>query len=62
MKRKTTKSGQRQHRPATRAPHGAPEFTERIAIYCTPKQKRKFLKNGASSWLRDVIDQAKGTQ
>lgn len=58
MKPKTTKTGQRQHRPATRAPHGAPEFTERIAIYCTPKQKRKFEKGGGSAWLRDAIDKA----
>lgn len=51
----TTK--QKQHRPATRAPHGAPEFTERIAFYCTAKQKRKFTKNGGSSWARQLIDQ-----
>lgn len=49
---------QRQHRPATRAPHGAPEFTERIAAYVTPTQKRKFKRNGGSQYLRDLLDKA----
>jgi len=47
---------QHQHRPATRAPHGNPEFTERIAIYCTAKQKKKFVQRGGSMWLRRVLD------
>lgn len=54
-----TRAQQKQHRPQTRAPHGAPEFTERIAIYCTPRQKRKFEKRGGSQWLRGVIQEAK---
>lgn len=54
----TGRRGQRQHRLATRAPHGAPEFTERIAIYCTPAQKRKFVKRGGSQWLRELIGKA----
>lgn len=45
-----------QSRPKTRAPHGSPEFVERIAIYCTAKQKRKFEKHGGSQWLRRVVD------
>lgn len=49
---------QRQHRPSKRAPHGAPQFTERIAIYATRKQKRAFRQLGGSGWLRDVIDRA----
>lgn len=49
---------QRQHRLSTRAPHGAPEFTERIAIYCTAKQKAKFEKRGGSAWLRKIIAEA----
>ncbi len=53
-----SRRGQRQHRPANRAPHGAPEFTERIAIYCTPAQKRKFVKRGGSGWLRELIGKA----
>lgn len=58
MKPKTTKAGQRQHRPATRAPHGAPHFTDRIAIYCTTAQKRKFERRGGSQWLRKIIQEA----
>jgi len=53
----TTRS-QRQHRMATRAPHGAPEFTERVAIYCTAKQKRKFKQRGGSAWLRKIMTEA----
>jgi len=49
---------QQQHRTGTRAPHGAPEFTERIAIYCTAAQKKKFKRSGGSHWLRQVIDAA----
>lgn len=49
---------QRQNRPKTRAPHGCPEFTERLAAYVTAKQKRKFVKLGGSAWLRDLIDNA----
>jgi hypothetical protein len=49
---------QKQHRPPTRAPHGSPEYTERIALYCTPKQKRKFRKNGGSAWVRELLDRA----
>jgi hypothetical protein len=47
-----------QHRPETRAAHGCPEFTERAAAYVTPKQKRKFMRNGGSQWLRKLIDSA----
>ncbi len=47
---------QKQHRPNHRAPHGSPEFTERIAFYATPKQKKAFRKLGGSGWLRGVID------
>ena len=49
-------SKHKQSRPATRAPHGCPEFTERIAFYCTPAQKKKFMKSGGSQWMRRVID------
>lgn len=48
----------KQHRPKTRAPHGCPEFTERVAAYVTAKQKRAFRKLGGSAWLRKLIDQA----
>lgn len=49
---------QRQHRTGTRAPHGCPEFTERVAAYVTAKQKRAFRKLGGSAWLRGLIDNA----
>lgn len=49
---------QRQHRPKTRAPHGSPFFSERVAAWITPAQKRKFTKNGGSQWLRKIIDAA----
>lgn len=44
-----SRKGQKQHRPATRAPHGCPEFTELIAIYCTPRQKKEFARRGGSA-------------
>jgi|GEM_PF-5561783 len=47
---------QHQHRPATRAPHGAPEFIERIALYCTKRHKRAFRARGGSEWVRRLID------
>jgi hypothetical protein len=50
-------SKHKQQRTGTRAPHGAPEFTERIAFYCTAAQKRKFMKCGrGSKWVRELID------
>jgi hypothetical protein len=49
---------QHQHRMAHRAPHGAPEFTERVAAYVTARQKRKFRQRGGSDWLRKLIDAA----
>jgi len=49
---------QKQHRPTTRAPHGCPEFTERIALYCTPAQKKAFKKLGGSAWVRALINKA----
>lgn len=49
---------QSQHRPPTRAPHGSPEFTEKLAAWVTPKQKRAFLRKGGSAWLRRLIDEA----
>lgn len=48
---------QRQNRPSTRAPHGAPQFTERFAFYCTDQQKRKLLRKGGAEWLRKLITQ-----
>ena len=47
----------KQTRRANRAPHGAPEFTTRLAIYCTEAQKSKFDSHGGSIWLRRVIDE-----
>lgn len=47
---------QLQHRPPTRAPHGAPQYTERVAAFVTAKQKRAFERRGGSTWLRDLID------
>jgi hypothetical protein len=47
---------QKQHRSGHRAPHGSPEFTDRIAIYCTAQQKKKFMERGSSMWLRRVVD------
>jgi len=50
---------QQQTRLKTRAPHGAPEFTERIALYATAKQKRHVRKRGyGSQWVRKAIDHA----
>lgn len=48
----------KQHRPATRAPHGSPKYTERIAASVTSSQKRKFHRRGGSGWLRKLIDSA----
>ena len=59
MRAATSKRGQVQVRTGHRAPHGQPEYTDRIAIYCTPAQKRAFKRNGyGSPWLRKVIDLA----
>jgi hypothetical protein len=52
---------QHQNRTGVRAPHGSPEFTERIAFYCTAAQKKKFMKNGSSAWARQLIAQAPNT-
>ncbi len=41
-----------------RAPHGKPEKTVRIALRCTPKQRRAVQKNGGSMWVRQLIDEA----
>lgn len=49
---------QQQNRPATRAPHGEPRFTERFAFYCTDKQKRKLMRKGGADWLRKLIESA----
>ena len=50
---------QRQTRLAHRAPHGAPEFTERIAIYATPAKKKAMKRRGyGSQWVRKAIDHA----
>ena len=54
----TVKKKQVQNRLPTRAPHGCPEFTERVAAYVTERQKRKFMKMGGSQWLRKLIDAA----
>ena len=48
----------KQHRPPTRAPHGSPEFTEKLATWVTKEQKRAFRRNGGSAWLRTLIDEA----
>ena len=47
----------KQTRLTHRAPHGAPEFTARLAAYCTEAQKAKFDSHGGSVWLRRVIDE-----
>lgn len=44
-----------QVRPATRAPNGSPEFTEKISFYCTDKQKKFWKKNGRSQMMRDAL-------
>lgn len=50
---------QRQTRLKTRAPHGAPEFTERIALYATAQQKKAVKRRGyGSQWVRKAIDHA----
>lgn len=41
-----------------RAPQGKPEKTVRIALRCTPAQRRKMMRNGGSMWIRQLIDQA----
>ncbi|WOB06506.1 hypothetical protein [Piscinibacter gummiphilus] len=46
----------KQHRPATRAPHGSPQYPERIAAHVTKKQRRAFERMGGSGWLRGLID------
>jgi hypothetical protein len=47
-----------QHRPATRAPHGSPQFTVYIGGWATENQKAWLMKHGASSKLRELIDAA----
>jgi hypothetical protein len=47
----------KQIRPATRAPHGKAEFTERISFQGNKKQKRFFSRVGGKG-LRDLIDRA----
>lgn len=41
-----------------RAPRGKLEKTVRIALRCTPKQRRAVRKNGGSMWVRQLIDEA----
>lgn len=47
-----------QHRPATRAPHGSPQFTVYIGGWATEKQKAWLMKHGGSAKLRELIDAA----
>jgi len=47
---------QKQHRMRTRAPHGSPDYPERVAAWVTTRQRRAFDRNGGSIWLRGVID------
>lgn len=53
-------SKRKQHRPSTRAPHGTPAYTAKLAAWVTRQQKRAFLRNGGSAWLRKLIDEATG--
>lgn len=46
----------KQHRPKTRARHGSPQFSKRIAAWVTPAQRRAFERGGGSEWLRKVLD------
>ena len=52
----TTK--QKQHRPATRAPHGSPIYTERIGAWVTDKQHAWVKRNGGSTKLRELVQRA----
>lgn len=52
----TTK--QKQHRPATRAPHGSPIYTARIGAWVTDKQHAWVKRNGGSAKLRELVQKA----
>ena len=47
---------QKQRRLKTRAPHGSPIYSKRIAAWVTPAQRRAFEREGGSAWLRTLID------
>ena len=48
-----------QNRPGHRAPHGAPDYSGRVGAWVTEAQRKKFLRNGGSAWLRGLINSAK---
>jgi hypothetical protein len=50
------KTPAKQNRSGTRAPHRAPEYTDRISFYCTARQKVLFNKNKGSIWMRHLLD------
>jgi hypothetical protein len=57
MNTESSKRGQVQnHGPRARA--GSPELVERIALWCTEKQRRAVRRNGGSIWVRKLIDEA----
>jgi hypothetical protein len=48
----------KQHRPATRAPHGSPIYTARTGAWVTDKQLAWVKRNGGSAKLRELVQRA----
>jgi hypothetical protein len=45
-----------QHHPQRRAPHGAPELTERFQIRLSPALKARVMDQGGAEWIRKLIE------
>ena len=50
-----------QNRIGRRAPHGSPDYPGRVSAWVTEAQRKKFLREGGSAWLRQLIDAAPKT-
>jgi hypothetical protein len=46
---------QKQHRPKTRAKHGSPIYSERVAAWVTPEQRAFAEKHGISETTRMAL-------
>ena len=44
-----------QRRLKTRAKHGSPVYSKRVAAWVTPAQRRAFERFGGSKWLRRAL-------
>ena len=48
---------QHQHRPATRAPHGKPNYSKRVGAWVTTRQHSWTRRRGGSAYIRRLIEQ-----